>query len=268
MNTTVTFRDYSTIQKIGSLLVGMAGLMVLAKILNLLNANQFVEEDLPNSLFLIGGLLILAPFFLRKRNRKNNGGKASLFLLAFCTSVGLSAQDYAKQIAAFEQSFAEKWVAPLSEYVSPELKFDPIPAANTPAILNNIVTNLPKLNAMTTLESTAGKAKVRYDFVGLGVSESFVHFDAEGKFVRIELIENLIKKEIEAQKKMKESVQLPTPGALGDTYPPEEVTFKATDGLLVTGNLYAIGKDKPVILLGHQAGYNREEYIDIAPKLN
>jgi dienelactone hydrolase len=178
------------------------------------------------------------------------------------------AQDYSKQIDAFKQSFDEKSVAPLSDFVSPELKFDPIPAANTPAILNNIVSNLPKLNAMTILESSEGKAMVKYDFVGLGVRESEVYFDAEGRFLRIELIENLIKQEMEAQQKMKRSVQLPNPGVLGEEYQSERVEFRAHDGLLVNAYLYDIGKGKPVILLCHQAGYNHMEYADIAPKLN
>lgn len=49
---------------------------------------------------------------------------------------------------------------------------------------------------------------------------------------------------------------------------PNPVEFTTTDGLTVFGNLYHIGDDKPTILLCHQAGYNRVEYVDIAPKLN
>lgn len=268
MNTSVKFKDYSITQKIGYILIIIAGSMTLAKIFNVLKANHFVEEDLPNYIFLVGGFLVLLPFITKRFKAKGTSNKATVFLLMFCTSFGAIAQDYSKQINAFEQSFSEKSVTPLKEYVSPELKFDPIPVANTPAILNNIVSNLPKLNSMTILESSEGKAKVKYDFVGLGVRESHVYFDAEGKFTRIELIENLIRQEMEAQKKMKESVQLPSPGTLGEKYQPEKVKFKAADGLLINGNLYDIGKDKPVILLCHQAGYNRIEYADIAPKLS
>ena len=70
--------------------------------------------------------------------------------------------------------------------------------------------------------------------------------------------------EARAQKK----VSVPTPGALGDKYVPTVVDFKSGDGLEIQGNLYEIGKNEPVILLMHQAGYNRMEYVDIAPKLN
>ena len=268
MNTSVKFKDYSIIQKIGYVLIIIAGAMTLAKIFNILKANHFVEEDLPNYIFLAGSFLVLLPFVTKRFKRNSTSNKTIVLLLMLYTSFGAIAQDYSKQINAFEQSFSEKTVTPLKEYVSPELKFDPIPVANTPAILNNIVSNLPKLNSMTILESSEGKAKVKYDFVGLGIRESHVYFDAAGKFTRIELIENLIKQEMEAQKKMKESVQLPSSGTLGEKYQPEKVEFKAADGLVINGNLYDIGKDKPVVLLCHQAGYNRAEYGDIAPKLN
>lgn len=49
---------------------------------------------------------------------------------------------------------------------------------------------------------------------------------------------------------------------------PISVEFKSLDGLLISGNLYEIGKDKPVLLLCHQATYNKWEYEDIAPRLN
>ena len=46
-------------------------------------------------------------------------------------------------------------------------------------------------------------------------------------------------------------------------------TFKSTDGLEITGDIYATNNpDAPWILLFHQAGYSRGEYREIAPKLN
>ncbi len=49
----------------------------------------------------------------------------------------------------------------------------------------------------------------------------------------------------------------------------QTVSFQAADGLTVTGDLY-LTKDfeAPFILLCHQAGYSRGEYLEIAPKLN
>lgn len=47
----------------------------------------------------------------------------------------------------------------------------------------------------------------------------------------------------------------------------DEVTFKAKDGLTVYATEYIIDKDKPYILLFHQAGYSKGEYKEIAPKL-
>lgn len=191
-----------------------------------------------------------------------------LIVFVLASSCSVVSQDYTAQVDAFKKCFDEKSVKPIQSYVSSELRFDPIPISNTPAILTNIVSNLPKLNALTLLESTAGKAKIKYDFTGMGVSESFIHFDAEGKINRIELIENLIKQEMEAQQKMQASVQEPTLDELAKKHLPTEVDFAAADGLVVNGNLYEARADRPVILLCHQAGYNRVEYLDIAPKLN
>jgi len=49
----------------------------------------------------------------------------------------------------------------------------------------------------------------------------------------------------------------------------EKIKFKATDGLEVTGELYmSHEKTVPFIILFHQAGWSRGEYMEIAPKLN
>lgn len=47
------------------------------------------------------------------------------------------------------------------------------------------------------------------------------------------------------------------------------VEFSSKDGVTVTADLYQIeNKDAPYIILFHQAGYSRGEYLNIAPKLN
>jgi len=267
MKNTKKFQTLKLIQKVGAIAMLLAGLMVILKVAKLLPESQFTTGDVRNYIFLFGALLYFLPSLSNYSKGSRTDSKVIL-ILCFLGFQSIAAQDYSNQIEAFEQSFSEKSVKPLNQYISATLKFDPIPVANTPAILNNIVSNLPKLNSMIILESSDGQAKVKYDFVGLGVRESQVYFDTEGKFTRIELIENLVKQEIEAQKKLKESVQLPSPGVLGKKFQPEKVNFKAVDGLMVNGNLYDIGMGKPVILLCHQAGYNRIEYADIAPKLN
>jgi len=49
----------------------------------------------------------------------------------------------------------------------------------------------------------------------------------------------------------------------------ETITFKATDGLEVVGELYMLHDNTaPFIILFHQAGWSRGEYMEIAPKLN
>lgn len=192
---------------------------------------------------------------------------SSLYLLISLGlfSAGLRSQNFGPAVDAFAESLSEKSTSPLAPYISPDLKFDPIPADKTAGILQNIVNNLPRLNSITIVETTAKTAKIKYDFEALGESESYIHFDAEGKILRIELIEFLIQQELTARKA---SVQLPAFDGLAEKYLPTRVEFTAADGLLISGNLYEVGLEQPVILLCHQANTNRIEYADIAPKLN
>ena len=49
----------------------------------------------------------------------------------------------------------------------------------------------------------------------------------------------------------------------------ETITFPSADGVTITGDLYAPHEQNaPFIVLCHQAGWSRGEYIEIAPKLN
>ncbi|MCB9222947.1 MAG: hypothetical protein R2780_13720 [Crocinitomicaceae bacterium] len=48
----------------------------------------------------------------------------------------------------------------------------------------------------------------------------------------------------------------------------KSVTFASADGLEITGNLYEIDKESPIIVLCHQAGYNKFEYEGTAQRLN
>ncbi|MDN5210695.1 alpha/beta hydrolase [Fulvivirgaceae bacterium BMA12] len=49
----------------------------------------------------------------------------------------------------------------------------------------------------------------------------------------------------------------------------ETITIKADDGVEITADLYlAHDKNAPFIVLFHQAGWSRGEYLEIAPKLN
>ena len=51
--------------------------------------------------------------------------------------------------------------------------------------------------------------------------------------------------------------------------PKETITFKAYDGVTITADLYFVHKKTaPFILLFHQSGWSRGEYLEIAPKLN
>lgn len=49
----------------------------------------------------------------------------------------------------------------------------------------------------------------------------------------------------------------------------KKITFKASDGLDISADLYMVNsEDSPFIILFHQAGWSRGEYLEIAPKLN
>lgn len=93
-------------------------------------------------------------------------------------------------------------------------------------------------------------------------------FDEEGKITKIEYLQEIVMQEIRTQQRLQKSVQQPVPGELGVKYPPEEIQFKAKDGLTITGNLYEVDPSAPIILLCHSGGGNKFEYADIAPKLN
>lgn len=48
----------------------------------------------------------------------------------------------------------------------------------------------------------------------------------------------------------------------------ETIEFESIDGLLITADLYLVADAKGMLLLCHQAGYSRGEYINTAKRLN
>lgn len=71
----------------------------------------------------------------------------------------------------------------------------------------------------------------------------------------------------EDKKVIDKSVPLQETEAVSVTYP-EEVRFPSADSLPVTGHWYEKEKDSPVIVLCHQARFNKYEYAGIAEELN
>ncbi|NAS32373.1 hypothetical protein GTQ40_15420 [Flavobacteriaceae bacterium R38] len=196
-----------------------------------------------------------------------------LIFLCMCLFINTSnAQDYTKQIEALKLAFKDKSPEKLLPYISSELAFEGIPPAMKSQILNQIFSQIP-LKTLSIKETKKGQALINYDIQGLGNRASAIHFDNEGKITKIELVDNLIKQGQERQRQQQQVEQSanavqPVPDELAKKYPAQKVTFAASDEVIVTGNLYEIDKNKPVILLCHQAGYNKYEYADIAPKLN
>ena len=57
--------------------------------------------------------------------------------------------------------------------------------------------------------------------------------------------------------------------AAGPAFAAEAASFPAADGLVVSADLYlAHPETAPFVILFHQAGYSRGEYLEIAPRLN
>jgi len=204
----------------------------------------------------------------RLSTKKKNKFLSLVLLLSIFFSNDLSAQDYGQQVNAFEKSFNKKDITIIQPFLSDSLKFEPLPVQNTIPVLTNIVTKLPELNELEILSSENGEVSAKYDFEQLGISESKIHFNENGKITKIEFVENLIKQEIEQQRKMQSSIQAPQPDKIEFNYSKKIIEFPSKDGLIISAVLYEVDPNKPIILLCHQAGYNKYEYADIAPRLN
>lgn len=197
-------------------------------------------------------LLMILPFFLG--------------LNATATQAQISETE--QSLNALQQSFLDRDIKAVRPFLSPKLQMGPLPATNTPAILRSVFTKFPPLKGYRIVEETQGEVLVEFEFEQLGKQTSYIHFDESGKLTKITFLDKIIEEQIRTQNTLEDGVKAPQPGALAEKFPFETVRFKAADGLEVSGNLYHIGRAKPVILLCHQANYNKHEYADIAPKLN
>ncbi|MDA3944293.1 MAG: alpha/beta hydrolase [Bacteroidetes bacterium] len=204
----------------------------------------------------------------QKANKIKNSTLGLAFILSFTIPTHLTAQEYSQQVKAFEESFNQKDVTIIKAFLSDSLKFPPLTIQNTLPVITNIVTKLPELKSLQIQNSEKGKVSVRYDFEQLGMSESAINFDANGRITRIEFVEHLIQQQIEKQQKMQASVQAPQPEKIAFDYSKKPIEFASKDGLTISADLYEIDPTKPIVLLCHQARYNKYEYADIAPRLN
>jgi len=181
----------------------------------------------------------------------------------FLASMSISAQNYTKQIEAFKESFKNKNSKKLQSHLSSGFSLPSITnKVQIPIGLDQLFTQLPYIS-LEVKEHIKNKVLVTYNFEQLGERTSAVHFNDKGEITKIELFDNLINQSIERRNAK------PVPDKiLAKKYPAKKVTFKTTDDRIVYGELYEAGKDNPVILLCHQSGFNKFEYVDIAPKLN
>ncbi|MTI88823.1 MAG: alpha/beta hydrolase [Balneolaceae bacterium] len=221
-----------------------------------------------------GGIIILAVLLFFEKRSRTTSRSLTIIVLAGLTSMSFTSDAHAQhktayheQIEALKQSFKEKDILAVKPFLDTELAFHTYPARLSQQILGQVFSNVPTLNSLTIVKSNTGKATVQYDFTALGKRTSAIHFNEQGNITKIELVDNLLEEQQKAQQALKSSVQTPSPGSLGQKHPPKAVSFKSADGLIVSANLYETHAENPVILLCHQANYNKYEYADIAPKL-
>ena len=195
-----------------------------------------------------------------------------IFMLFSLLAGQLQAQsnqpDYSNQLAALRESFDKGSPEAVQQYVGDELAFAQFPTSMTSTILGQFFSGQIKLNSMEVLSVQEGEATVKFDIIGLGERTAKVLFNEDSRIKRIGLIDDIIKMQMEAQARMARQKQAPTPGELAEKYPSQKVEIPTKEGLLISGDLYEIAPGAPVILLCHQANYNKYEYSDIAPRLN
>ncbi len=243
----------------------IGAILILSGLPSVVLENNTWLHNISQISFVVGCFMYLYSGKLKKTKSLQS---LMVFLLIFSFTPQVSAQDYGPQVKAFENSFYQKDISIIKPFLSDSLRFDPLSIQNTIPVLTNIVTKLPRLNKIKIQDAEKGRSKVKYDFEQLGVSESDILFDSDGKIWKIEFVENLVKQQIEQQQKLKSSVQMPKPDKVSFDHSKKAVEFPSKDGLIISGELFEVDRNKPVVLLCHQAGYNKYEYADIAPRLN
>jgi len=195
-----------------------------------------------------------------------------MILLCLCITLQLNAQNgqnrYTRQIDSFRQCFENKDAEHLTAYLSAKFSLPTVAPEQTERALKQLFGQLP-LISLTVKENTDGKVLIAYDFEQLGERTSAIHFNEKGNITKIELFDNLINESREQRSKQEgaDAVQ-PIPDELASKYPSKKITIMTAGNYKAVGDLYEVGANKPVILLCHQANYNKYEYADIGPKLN
>jgi len=186
-----------------------------------------------------------------------------LLITSFITTNTTYAQEYIEQISAFEKSFEDKNAEKLIPFLNSEFTIPTSKSSEqTERGLNQLFKQL-SLISLEVKEVIENSVLISYTFDRLGERTSSIQFNDTGKITKIELFDNLINETIERR-----SAKPMPDEELSKKYPSKKVTFKVQNKRTVYGELYEVGKDQPVILLCHQSGFNKYEYVDIAPKLN
>jgi len=192
--------------------------------------------------------------------------KILLVLSIVCFSLTSYAQDYTTQFETLQKSVQIKNSEALKAFISNEMAIPPFMTKEqlNPTLLDQILADVFKrIHTITLKEYKTNEIIVYYNFKDENTKDrvSSILLDPEGKIEEIKIIAELIKEERE--KTASKDAEQPIADEFTKKYPAKKVEFKTPDNRIVVGNL-----NKPVILLGHQAGSNKYEYADIAPKLN
>ena len=195
----------------------------------------------------------------------------SLLLITFMSPLAIKAQDYTKQFEALKQSIETQNVEALKPFISSEMDIPSLITKEqlTPAILERVLIDVFKsIKSVSIKESKPNEIIVFYDFKDENTKDrtSSILLDTQGKIKDIKIIAALIKEERE--KTEGKDAEQPIADKFTKKYLAKKIEFTTPDDRIVVGNLYDIGVNKPIILLGHQVGTNKYEYADIAPKLN
>ncbi len=112
-----------------------------------------------------------------------------------------------------------------------------------------------------TTDDDVATFKYLNTFKNKGVVEGTYTFNKNNEIASIEIFKMIVDSSTQEEEEEDPEIKVKTSNI-------QKVEFYANDGLKVSGNLYEIDSDLPVILLCHMANRNKSEYNEIAKEFN
>lgn len=173
--------------------------------------------------------------------------------------------NYHKFIEDYKNGFQNKAFAHFKSYLSSDYAILQHKGKIVDQIIQSILTQYPKLISVDIDIVKDSILKVNYDFENIGKSTSNILLSEDGKIKKIEFFDNII---AESLKKNPPRAPQQIDEELAKKDKSTTIQFPSLDGLMVSAKLYEIDKTSPIIVLCHQARYNKFEYNAIAVQLN